>query len=417
MRSAPVPRKPFVPSLRRHKPSGQGVVTLSGKDVYCGAWPAALAEAPAEVRARYDAAVASWLAAGRTRHLPSTPAPSTSEAPDRLSTTVAELALAFIRHAEAYYARPDGAPTGEVGEYARTLGLVNRLFGELPAASFGPLRLLALREHMVGLGWSRGVINQRVRRVVRCFKWGASREMVGPLVYQALRTVPGLSNGRSAARETQPVLPVEEAVLAKVIGTAPPVVACALRLMRWTGCRPGEALALRMADVDRAGETRAYRPGQHKTAWRGKSRVVVLGPNARRALCDALALWGEPPSPEAFVFSPALARRLRYAAMRAARKSRAQPSQQDRSKRSPKKAPGARYTVESFNAAVARACDAAGVERFHPNRVRHLFATLVRRRFGLEGAQVTLGHCQANVTEIYAERDGELARRVAREVG
>jgi hypothetical protein len=34
-----VPRKPGTPSLQRHKPSGQAVVTLSGKDVYLGVWP------------------------------------------------------------------------------------------------------------------------------------------------------------------------------------------------------------------------------------------------------------------------------------------------------------------------------------------------------------------------------------------
>jgi hypothetical protein len=28
-----------VPSLRRHKPSGRAIVTLSGKDRYLGPWP------------------------------------------------------------------------------------------------------------------------------------------------------------------------------------------------------------------------------------------------------------------------------------------------------------------------------------------------------------------------------------------
>ena len=38
-------------------------------------------------------------------------------------------------------------------------------------------------------------------------------------------------------------------------------------------------------------------------------------------------------------------------------------------------------------------------------------ATEVRKRYGLKAAQVTLGHATADVTQVYAERDLELARR------
>jgi site-specific recombinase XerC len=49
--------------------------------------------------------------------------------------------------------------------------------------------------------------------------------------------------------------------------------------------------------------------------------------------------------------------------------------------------------------------------------LRHSTATEIRRRFGLEAAQVVLGHSGANVTEVYAERDFELAMSVAKEIG
>ena len=49
--------------------------------------------------------------------------------------------------------------------------------------------------------------------------------------------------------------------------------------------------------------------------------------------------------------------------------------------------------------------------------MRHTVGTAVRKRFGLEAAQVVLGHSQADVTQIYAERDLELAKQVAREMG
>jgi site-specific recombinase XerC len=44
-------------------------------------------------------------------------------------------------------------------------------------------------------------------------------------------------------------------------------------------------------------------------------------------------------------------------------------------------------------------------------------ATEVRNKFGLDAAQVCLGHANAKTTEIYAEVDFEKAAEVAREIG
>ena len=86
-------------------------------------------------------------------------------------------------------------------------------------------------------------------------------------------------------------------------------------------------------------------------------------------------------------------------------------------KSKPKRKPGKRYTRDSYRRAVQRACDKAGVERWSPNQLRHSAATEIRSRYGLEAAQVVLGHAKADVTQVYAERDLQLARNVVREVG
>ena len=62
-------------------------------------------------------------------------------------------------------------------------------------------------------------------------------------------------------------------------------------------------------------------------------------------------------------------------------------------------------------AAWQRAC------RWAPNRLRHSFGTLVRKDYGLEAAQVLLGHARADVTQVYAERNAALAAAVAEKIG
>jgi integrase len=55
--------------------------------------------------------------------------------------------------------------------------------------------------------------------------------------------------------------------------------------------------------------------------------------------------------------------------------------------------------------------------RWSPLQLRHTAATIVRSRFGLEAAQVVLGHAKADVPQLYAERDLALAHTVMAELG
>jgi integrase len=52
-----------------------------------------------------------------------------------------------------------------------------------------------------------------------------------------------------------------------------------------------------------------------------------------------------------------------------------------------------------------------------PGQLRHSAGTEIRKRFGLEAAQVVLGHSKADVTQVYAERDLAKAEDIMRQVG
>lgn len=383
------------PTYLHHKASGRAYIRVAGNNVYLGPFGSV-----ASTR-EYERQCAE-IKAGRV------PGAATT-------LTVSELVLKFDGWAEGYYRDADGTPTSELDWLRRSLLPVDELYGPTPAAEFGPLALKAVRQKMVEGGLSRKTVNARVNRVRRAFKWAVSEQLVPPAVIEGLRAVAALKAGRTEAKETEPVGPAPEADVAAVLPHLVPTVRAMVEVQYHTGCRPGEVRRMVPADVDRAGEVWVWRPGRHKTLYRGKARVIPLGPKCRAVLAPFL----EGKGPDDLVFTPAAAKAERYAALRKTRKSKVQPSQVSRAKPPAKlkKQPAAFYTVSRYAGAIAEGCARAGVPAFAPNQIRHTHGTRVRRLYGLEAAQVALGHAQANVTQVYAERDQSLAEKVAREIG
>ena len=87
------------------------------------------------------------------------------------------------------------------------------------------------------------------------------------------------------------------------------------------------------------------------------------------------------------------------------------------------------YDTASYRHAITRAVGllnkarlkedpkAKPVADWSPNQLRHAAATEIRKKFGLEAAQVVLGHSTADITQVYAERNQALAAQVIRQIG
>jgi integrase len=330
--------------------------------------------------------------------------------------TLDEVMVAFLRHAAQHYRLPDGTPTNEVNEIKRALGPVRRLYGHTPAAEFGPLALQAVRQEMVASDWCRTLINRRVERIRRMFRWAASQQLVPVTVYQAVKTLPGLQRGRTAAREAEPVKPVAPETVAATLPFLGRHLRAMVELQRLTGMRPGEVCGMTLAQIDRSAEPWVYRPTRHKTAHHGRERVIPIGPRGRGVI-EAFVAGGSVVDPTGPLFSPFRAREERFAAMREARKSKVQPSQLSRRRKRPKRLPAAAYTPHTYAHAIRTAAEKAKAPHWHPNQLRHLFASEVRKAHGLEAVQVLLGHARADVTQVYAERDLALAAAIAAKVG
>jgi integrase len=312
----------------------------------------------------------------------------------------------------------------------------------------GPLALKAVRQRMVDKCWSRGYINKSIGRIRRCFKWAVENELVRRDMYHGLMAFSGLRKGRSEAHEPDPVMPVDDVTVQATLPHLTSVVADMVRFQRITGCRPQDVCNLRPCDVEMSGEVWLYRPSTHKTEHHGRERVIPIGPKGQDILRPYLLR-----EKETHGFSPVDSEKNRREELHASRSTSLSCGNRPGTnrKRKPKRSAGEHYTADSYRRAIHRACDVAfpapeplchrddetqgqwldrltekqraelekwqSEHRWSPNRLRHSAGTEIRKRFGLEAAQVILGHATANVTQVYAERDLQKAVEIMREVG
>jgi integrase len=69
---------------------------------------------------------------------------------------------------------------------------------------------------------------------------------------ESLRTVAGLERGRTTARETEPVKPIDAGCVNAVLPNVSPPVAAMIQLQQLTGMRAGEVVIMRPQDIDRS---------------------------------------------------------------------------------------------------------------------------------------------------------------------
>jgi hypothetical protein len=143
-----------VPRYRKHRASGQAIVTLSGQDFYLGP------HGTKTSRLEYDRLIAEWLTHGRR--------PTIANDDIKGILTIVEWLAAYRVHAERYY-RKNGEITNEVAALLSAARALNSLYGREPADEFGPLKLQAVQQAMIRLDWTRKHINKQIGRIVRIF--------------------------------------------------------------------------------------------------------------------------------------------------------------------------------------------------------------------------------------------------------
>lgn len=411
--------------MRRHA-SGQACVDLAGKTHYLGVWGSR------EAGDKYDRLIGEWVLRGRAR-----------QASGDRPLTVVEVIAAYVSHLAA--TRNDGKArivrkqTREHKlEHLRTLlGLLRRLYGDIPADSFGPKSLTMVQQEMARtpiadprrahLTICRREVNKRVNMIKAMFRWAASVELVSGSTSHALDTVPALAAGTKGVREKPPVTVVESRDVDEVIQAALPQVATMIQLQLLTGMRPNEVCIMRGCDIEVRAGTWVYTPHFHKTERLGIARKIHLGPQAQELVKSYMTT-----DLQAYIFTPQ--RGLEEMYQRAHDRAKHSHPRQVAYRLRKREAEGwqprrfnERYDCVSYGNSIRGIIRRINRERaaqgiapmkvWAPNRLRHNAATLIRQQFGLEAASVILGHSDLQTTQIYAEADHQKAADVMQKVG
>ena len=208
-----------IPSYTRHKASGQAVVRLNDVDHYLGPW-----NTP-QSRAEYDRVINEWLARGRRL---------ADTSGDPSDTRMKELIAGF--HSYLVGTLP------EIDDKIRlALKAVREMYGETPAAKFGPTAFKAIRLKMIESGLSITTIRDRMGVIRRMVAWGVENEMFPADALQRIQAVAGLRTGRDGVKASRRVKPVSEEHIQAILPHVSPTIRAMIELQALTGARPGSS--------------------------------------------------------------------------------------------------------------------------------------------------------------------------------
>ena len=350
------PRK-FPPSVLHHKASGQAFIRWQGRTHYLGKF-----NSP-EAAEAYRRLLGELSTGG--------PPPKAAASDHTVANVLAEW---WTREAPRY------GVSRELPHFRRATAIVAEQFGSLPAADFTARKLAAVQLAMAK-SWCRNVVNRQVTRIRTVWRWAETEGLVPPGSWGNLRTLHPLAPNDARVRHTLPVRAATDADYAAVLCHLGRTGKAMLRVQWLTGMRSSEVRTMTWEEIDRRGAEWIYRPAKHKNAWRGHTRVIVLGPRAR-----AVLRWHCPKPP---AVGPVFVTRR-----------------------------GAAFGPTGYQQLVRRAAQAAGVPGFHAYQLRHAAKDRITREHGLDAARSVLGQKSIDSTNGYGTAvDAAAAARVMRKSG
>lgn len=304
---------------------------------------------------------------------------------------VSDIVAGWCAHVHEYY-------KGDGSKYLAPVRDILDMYGARAASELRHADMLAVRDAFIRRGWSRPYVNSSLWAVRAMWSWALDEALITASAKAELCQVKGLRAHRSPAPEPPPVRPVDDTTIEATIAQLTPATADMVRIHRLTGMRPGELCAMRWENIDTSITPWVYRPASHKNDWRGdlgQPRAICIGPKSRAMLERRRRLSGP-------CFSPMEAVREMLAAKVAAAHCHRPPKRVNGYADAVRR-PSESWEVGAYTNAIRKAAIRAGAAPWGANRLRHAFATEVRRKFGLEACRAVLGHSMgARITDRYS---------------
>ena len=168
-----------LPQIRHHTPSNRARIRSDGQESWLGT-----SGSPESLR-EYDRIISEWLANGRKLPVPSpkvadikrdtsssrsvTNGETVSSVPVG-KITITMLVAEFTQWADRHYRHLSGEPTREAENFQHVTKPLRKMLGILPVASFGPTKLIALRDSWIKKSLARYTINAMTRRTRPVFR-------------------------------------------------------------------------------------------------------------------------------------------------------------------------------------------------------------------------------------------------------
>lgn len=382
-----------VPKYRRN-PDGRAFIEYRGKRYYLGKHNTHVS------KEQYKQLIAQIMAQG------SEPAPLTLYDNPTLAEPYAEWAKVYHNDRDYSAVRV-------------MLEQITGLYGDTPISDFGPRKILVWQNWLIQHGYARLMVNRRVLHLKRWLKWLVSRELINASVLTAAESVPGIRAGKTAAPESEPIVPANMDDVRATLPFLPPAVAAMAQIQYLCGMRPQDVINMRPIDIEQVDDVWLYRPETHKNTHRGQSLVKAIPKAAQEILLPFLDCESD-----AYCFDPRESSEWAYEQKRqnSKRSTKQYPSEVKRlvkQKAKTLKNRDARrksYTASAYRQAIQRACVKANVSEWTPLQLRHAIATEISQSLGEQAAQRWLGHARLSTTGIYVEKQTaeliEIARRI-----
>src|SRR5262249_44359021 len=140
-----------------------------------------------------------------------------------------ELIQGYYSHAVA------SMPDVEVEKVKAALKPVREMYGETPAAKFGPVAFQAIRHRLIDAGLCISTIRDRMGIIKRMVAWGVANEMLPGDALHRLQAVPRLKANRDGVKPSRKVKPAPEEHIRAILPHLQPTVRAMVELQARTG--------------------------------------------------------------------------------------------------------------------------------------------------------------------------------------